>query len=57
MRGSPREASTRADPTDLLVAAVAEVGEAILLHYDRHFDQVASVAPTDGVAARRGTIP
>jgi predicted nucleic acid-binding protein len=45
-------------PTDLLVAAVAEVGEAILLHYDRHFDQVASVThqPMEWLA-RRGTIP
>lgn len=30
-------------PTDLLVAAVAEVHEATLLHYDRHFDAIARV--------------
>ena len=27
-------------PTDLLIAAVAEVHEVTLLHYDRHFDLI-----------------
>ncbi|MGH3041313.1 MAG: PIN domain-containing protein [Gaiellaceae bacterium] len=30
-------------PIDLLVAAVAEVNGATLLHYDRHFDLIARV--------------
>ena len=30
-------------PVDLLIAAVAEVHGATLLHYDRHFDAIAGV--------------
>lgn len=30
-------------PMELLIAAVAEVNDAILLHYDRHFDAIARV--------------
>lgn len=30
-------------PVDLLVAAVARVHGAVLLHYDRHFDAIARV--------------
>lgn len=30
-------------PIDLLIAAIAEVTEATLLHYDRHFDLIANV--------------
>lgn len=30
-------------PIDLLIAAVAEVNNAVLLHYDRHFDAIARV--------------
>jgi predicted nucleic acid-binding protein len=30
-------------PVDVLVAAVAEAHGAILLHYDRHFDQIVRV--------------
>jgi predicted nucleic acid-binding protein len=30
-------------PIDLLVAAVAEAHDAVLLHYDRHFDQIVRV--------------
>ena len=30
-------------PVDLLIAAIAEVNGAILLHYDRHFDTIARV--------------
>lgn len=29
-------------PIDLLIAAIAEVHDAILLHYDRHFDLIAA---------------
>ena len=41
-------------PMDLLVAAIAEAGEAILLHYDRHFDAITRVTgqPTEWVAPR-----
>lgn len=28
-------------PVDLLIAAVAEVNDVVLLHYDRHFDLIA----------------
>ena len=46
-----------ATPIDLLVAAVAEVHDAILLHYDRHFDAIARVTgqPTEWLA-RRGSL-
>ena len=30
-------------PVDLLIAAVAEAHGAVLLHYERHFDQIARV--------------
>jgi predicted nucleic acid-binding protein len=44
-------------PIDLLVAAVAEVNELSLLHYDRHFEAIARVTgqPTEWIA-RRGTL-
>jgi predicted nucleic acid-binding protein len=44
-------------PMDLLIAAVAEVHGAILLHYDRHFDAIARVTgqPMEWLA-RRGSL-
>jgi predicted nucleic acid-binding protein len=44
-------------PMDLLIAAIARVGGAILLHYDRHFDTIARVTgqPTEWLA-RRGSL-
>jgi predicted nucleic acid-binding protein len=44
-------------PIDLLVAAVAEVNDLTLLHYDRHFDAIAQVTgqPSEWIA-RRGTL-
>jgi predicted nucleic acid-binding protein len=41
-------------PMDLLVAAIAESGQAIVLHYDRHFDAIARVTgqPVEWVAPR-----
>jgi predicted nucleic acid-binding protein len=44
-------------PVDLLVAAIAEVHRATLLHYDRHFDLIARVTgqPSEWLA-RRGTL-
>jgi predicted nucleic acid-binding protein len=44
-------------PMDLLIAAVAEVHDAILLHYDRHFDAIARVTgqPMEWLA-RRGSL-
>jgi predicted nucleic acid-binding protein len=30
-------------PVDLLIAAIAEAHDVVLLHYDRHFDVIASV--------------
>ena len=44
-------------PVDLLIAAVAEVNGATLLHYDRHFDTIARVTgqPMEWLA-RRGTL-
>jgi predicted nucleic acid-binding protein len=44
-------------PMDLLIAAVAEVHGATLLHYDRHFDAIARVTgqPTEWLA-RRGSL-
>jgi predicted nucleic acid-binding protein len=44
-------------PIDLLVAAIAKVHDAVLLHYDRHFDQIARVTgqPTEWLA-RRGSL-
>jgi predicted nucleic acid-binding protein len=44
-------------PVDLLIAAVAEVHGATLLHYDRHFDAIARVTgqPMEWLA-RRGRL-
>jgi len=44
-------------PMDLLIAAVAEVNGATLLHYDRHFDPIAGVTgqPMEWLA-RRGSL-
>lgn len=41
-------------PVDLLVAAVAEAHDAVLLHYDRHFDLIARVTdqPAEWLAPR-----
>jgi hypothetical protein len=41
-------------PLDLLVAAVAEANDAVLLHYDRHFDLIARVTgqPAEWLAPR-----
>jgi len=47
----------RPTPIDLLIAAIAEVNGAILLHYDRHFDTIARVTgqPMEWLA-RRGSL-
>lgn len=44
-------------PIDLLIAAIADVNGATLLHYDRHFDAIARVTgqPMEWLA-RRGTL-
>jgi predicted nucleic acid-binding protein len=44
-------------PVDLLIAAIAEVNGAVLLHYDRHFDAIARVTgqPMEWLA-RRGSL-
>jgi len=44
-------------PTDLLIAAVAEAHDAILLHYDRHFDAIRRVTgqPMEWLG-RRGSL-
>jgi predicted nucleic acid-binding protein len=44
-------------PVDLLIAAIAEVHEATLLHYDRHFDAIDRVTgqPMEWLA-RRGSL-
>lgn len=44
-------------PVDLLVAAVAEVNDLTVLHYDRHFDAIARVTgqPAEWIA-RRGSL-
>jgi predicted nucleic acid-binding protein len=44
-------------PVDLLIAAVAEVNGATLLHYDRHFDVIGRVTgqPMEWLA-RRGSL-
>jgi predicted nucleic acid-binding protein len=44
-------------PTDLLIAAIARIHGAILLHYDRHFDAIARVTgqPMEWLA-RRGSL-
>jgi predicted nucleic acid-binding protein len=45
-------------PVDILVAAIAQVHVAVLLHYDRHFDAIRRVTrqPMEWIAAR-GSIP
>jgi predicted nucleic acid-binding protein len=44
-------------PVDLLIAAIAEVNDAILLHYDRQFDTIARLTgqPMEWLA-RRGSL-
>jgi predicted nucleic acid-binding protein len=44
-------------PVDLLIAAIAKVHGAVLLHYDRHFDLIARVTgqPVEWLA-RRGSL-
>ncbi|MGH3038794.1 MAG: PIN domain-containing protein [Gaiellaceae bacterium] len=44
-------------PLDLLVAGVAEANDAVLLHYDRHFDLIARATgqPAEWLA-RRGSL-
>ena len=44
-------------PVDVMIAAIAEVNGATLLHYDRHFDPIARVTgqPMEWLA-RRGTL-
>ncbi len=44
-------------PVDLLIAAIADVNGAILLHYDRHFESIGRVTgqPTEWLA-RRGSL-
>jgi len=44
-------------PIDLYIAAVAELHEATLIHYDRHFDAIARVTgqPSEWIAPR-GTL-
>ena len=44
-------------PMDLLIAAVAEVNDAVLLHYGRHFDAIGRVTgqPMEWLA-RRGSL-
>jgi predicted nucleic acid-binding protein len=44
-------------PVDLLIAAVAEVHEVTLLHYDRHFDLIARATgqPAEWLT-RRGSL-
>ena len=39
---------------DLYIAAVAELNEAIVLHYDRHFDAISAVTgqPAEWIAPR-----
>jgi predicted nucleic acid-binding protein len=41
-------------PIDLLIAAIARVHGAVLLHYDRHFDQIVRVTgqPAEWLAPR-----
>jgi predicted nucleic acid-binding protein len=44
-------------PVDLLIAAVADINDAVLLHYDRHFDAIRRVTgqPMEWLA-RRGSL-
>jgi predicted nucleic acid-binding protein len=45
------------NPVDLYVAAIAELNDLILIHYDRHFDAIARVSgqPSEWIAPR-GTL-
>jgi predicted nucleic acid-binding protein len=44
-------------PVDLLVAAIAESHDVVLLHYDRHFEAIARVTGQPAVwLARPGTL-
>jgi predicted nucleic acid-binding protein len=44
-------------PVDVLIAAVAEVHEVTLLHYDAHFDLISAATGQDSKwLARRGTL-
>jgi predicted nucleic acid-binding protein len=44
-------------PLDLLVAAVAEANDAVLLHYDRHFELIARMTGQRAEwLARRGSL-
>jgi predicted nucleic acid-binding protein len=45
------------NPVDLFVAAIAELNELTVVHYDRHFDAIARVTrqPTEWIAPR-GTL-
>lgn len=47
-----------ARPIDLLIAAIADLNALVLLHYDRHFDQISRVTgqPTEWLA-RPGSLP
>jgi predicted nucleic acid-binding protein len=42
------------NPIDLYIAAIAELHDAILIHYDRHFDAIARITgqPTEWIAPR-----
>jgi predicted nucleic acid-binding protein len=44
-------------PVDLLIAAIAEVNGAVLLHYDRHFDAIGRITgqPMEWLG-RRGSL-
>jgi predicted nucleic acid-binding protein len=57
--GASRAAGPASGPRtiDLLVDAIAEVNDAILLHYDRHFDLIADTTgqPVEWLA-RRGSL-
>jgi predicted nucleic acid-binding protein len=44
-------------PVDLLIAAVAQIHDLALLHYDRHFDVIARATGQEAEwLARRGTL-
>jgi predicted nucleic acid-binding protein len=44
-------------PLDLVIAAIAEIHDAVLLHYDRHFDAIAHVTGQQSEwLARRGSL-
>lgn len=49
-----RRGGHRIPVTDLLIAASAELGGAVLLHYDKHFDLIAEVTgqPTRWIVPR-----